>query len=90
MPEYAVIKGTISPIASLRGQLSIESAVVGHITIPERVTPAQYTGETVFTPSMEMQIVETRDMYMTDDITINPIPSNYGLITFNGTVITVS
>jgi len=49
-----------------------------------------YTGEYTFTPSAETQTVPTNGLRMTDDITINPIPNNYGLITWNGSVITVS
>ena len=29
-------------------------------------------------------------MQMTDDVTIKPIPQNYGLITWNGSFLTVS
>lgn len=49
-----------------------------------------YTGETTFTPSDEQQTVHTAGYYVQSNITINPIPSNYGLITYNGSVITVS
>ena len=49
-----------------------------------------YTGEYTVTPSSEEQVLRTKNLRMTDDITINPIPSNYGLITWNGSVITVS
>lgn len=49
-----------------------------------------YKGETVFTPSSSTQVVEVNGYVMRDNITINPIPSNYGLITWNGSVLTVS
>jgi len=49
-----------------------------------------YTGAYTFTPSDETQTFLTAGFAMTDDITINPIPSNYGLITYNGSTITVS
>lgn len=49
-----------------------------------------YTGEYTVTPSAETQTLETNGLRMTDNITINPIPSNYGLITWNGSTITVS
>ena len=52
-------------------------------------TPA-YEGEYTVTPSQETQILQTEDLRMTANVTINPIPSNYGLITWNGSFLTVS
>ena len=49
-----------------------------------------YEGETTFTPSAEMQTIPTAHTVLLSDITINPIPSNYGLITWNGATLTVS
>lgn len=49
-----------------------------------------YEGEVVFTPSDSVQIVATKDLVLSDDITINPIPSNYGLISWNGRGLLVS
>ena len=49
-----------------------------------------YTGAYEVTPSEETQVLETKYLRMTDNVTINPIPSNYGLITWNGSIITVS
>lgn len=56
----------------------------------ELVERPAYTGPTEITPSAETQTLETKDLRMTEDITIQPIPSNYGLITWDGTTITVS
>lgn len=49
-----------------------------------------YEGATEITPSEEAQTLFTNNLRMTDNITINPIPQNYGLITYNGSTITVS
>lgn len=49
-----------------------------------------YEGATEITPSAETQVLQTNNFRMTDNITINPIPSNYGLITWDGSTITVS
>ena len=49
-----------------------------------------YTGNYTVTPSAEEQILATRNLRMTDNITVNPIPQNYGLITWNGSYLTVS
>lgn len=49
-----------------------------------------YEGEYVFTPTEDEQIIPINGKKAIQDITINPIPSNYGLITWDGTIITVS
>lgn len=49
-----------------------------------------YEGATTFTPSDTTQVIPTRDLVLGDDITINPIPSNYGRIEWNGAYLTVS
>lgn len=49
-----------------------------------------YTGEYTITPSAEAQVIPTKDLRMTDDLTINPIPNNYGLITWDGATLMVS
>lgn len=64
----------------------------------ETVTPVRtyvepveyYEGEYGFTPSASPQTVQIKDKMARHDITINPIPSNYGLITWDGSSITVS
>lgn len=67
----------------------------GVSTLPTQITRDlvernPYTGEYSVTPSGDVQTLETNGLRMTDNITINPIPTNYGLITWNGSVITVS
>lgn len=49
-----------------------------------------YDGSYEFTPSADEQTAPTNGKRLTQDITINPIPNNYGLITWNGSIITVS
>ncbi len=56
----------------------------------EVVQTNPYTGEYRFTPCDESITARTADKYLADDIVIDPIPSNYGHITWNGTVLTVS
>jgi len=51
---------------------------------------ATYDGDYVIIPSAEEQKLATADLLCTDDITIKPIPSNYGLITWDGSTLTVS
>lgn len=49
-----------------------------------------YDGEYEFTPTQSTQTVQISGKAASQDIIINPIPSNYGLITWNGSVLTVS
>jgi hypothetical protein len=49
-----------------------------------------YEGKYEFTPTNELQTININGKQAKKDITINPIPSNYGLITYNGSEITVS
>ena len=49
-----------------------------------------YDGAYEVTPTQETQILQTASKVMTRDVTINPIPSNYGLITWDGHTLTVS
>lgn len=49
-----------------------------------------YTGDYVVTPTQSTQVLPTAHLSMSDNVTINPIPSNYGLITWDGSVLTVS
>ena len=49
-----------------------------------------YEGPYEFTPTQETQTVPTADKVLLENIIIHPIPQNYGLITWNGAVITVS
>lgn len=49
-----------------------------------------YDGATEFTPTRSVQTVITARRVLLDNITINPIPQNYGLVTYNGSVITIT
>ena len=54
------------------------------------VGPPYYSGSYDITPSGAAQVVHIDGLRAAHDIIIEPIPSNYGLITWNGSVITVS
>lgn len=72
----SVSSGTVRPMA-------IQFA---NIEYPAEV----YDGETTVSPSQQRQTLNTRGKILLDDVTIEPVPENYGLITWNGSVITVS
>lgn len=51
---------------------------------------AAYAGVYTVTPTQSIQILSTSGKTMAHDVTIDPIPSNYGLITWDGSSLTVS
>lgn len=80
----------IETTASFSDQLiEVEAGLTTNVTHYHSEYP-DYEGETTFTPSAEMQTIPTAHTVLLSDITINPIPSNYGLITWNGSTLTVS
>ena len=50
----------------------------------------EYQGIVHVTPSDSEQILATANRVLSQNITIDPIPNNYGLIGWNGSVLTVS
>ena len=49
-----------------------------------------YSGDFEFVPGPEAQTIQLRGTVVHDNIVIDPIPQNYGLITWNGSTLTVS
>lgn len=90
MNVYGNIVGTLSTPIQITGELSTNEKIQGTLTIPSAILPPAYEGEYTFTPSAETQVIETERKWLTNNITINPIPSNYGLITWDGSSLTVS
>lgn len=65
-------------------------AVFGNPVVRDYVEAETYAGPYEFTPTQSTQTAAVADKVCTQNITINPIPSNYGLITWDGSVLTVS
>ena len=63
---------------------------LGTPVVKEYVDVQTYTGEYEVTPSAETQTLDTAGLRLTRPVTVNPIPQNYGLITYNGAVLSVS
>lgn len=84
-----ILIGKIQSAGQLQGSVSAEEQMKGSFNLFE-LPENQYEGSYVFTPSSQTQYAPTAYMTLLGDIKINPIPSNYGLITYDGTIITVS
>lgn len=53
------------------------------------IYPSSYEGAYRITPTEETQTLATDHLMMNDNVTIDPIPSNYGRILWDGSVLTV-
>ena len=77
----------------LDGELSLNIPLDGSpdkvLKVAEYDLPV-YDGVTEITPSQDTQILQTSNKTLTRNIVVNPIPSNYGLVAWNGSVLTVS
>lgn len=82
MYDRVVLDGEFSLDVQLDGEFGV--VIGGGAGLPV------YTGATTVTPTQQTQILETAEHSVLENITINPIPENYGLITWDGSVLTVS
>lgn len=73
----AALGGTLGG-AGLSGSVALATGV------------SDYAGPYEATPTREAQTFPTAGRRMASDFTVNPIPSNWGLITWNGSTLTVS
>lgn len=90
MHVYGELFGTLTAQQGIIGTLTALQGIEGMLTIPSAVGVETYDGEYEFTPNEDTQTVSIENKMAVQDITINPIPSNYGRITWNGSTITVS
>lgn len=88
--SVGIIAGTLSTPATLSGSLSPPASMSGELSIPTYIDVDIYDGVTEVTPSTQMQVLPVRNKTVTDNIIINPIPSNYGLVTWDGSRLTIS
>lgn len=62
----------------------------GNPVAREYVERDPYEGDYTVIPAATAKVLETNGLRMTDNITVAAIPNNYGLITWNGSTLTVS
>ena len=55
----------------------------------QSVDAPRYDGDYTFTPTAETQMIDISGKMATANIMINPIPSNYGRIEYNGSFLTI-
>ena len=77
-----VLDGELSLNIPMDGECGVVTKVVEH-DLPV------YTGDTKITPSEAEQVLATAEKVVTRNITINPIPENYGRLLYSGNTLTV-
>ena len=71
--------------------LSVSEGASASLSVGEYVGGGlPYDGPYSVRPSPETQVLETAQRLMSQDVVVEPIPSNYGLITWNGSFLMVS
>lgn len=90
MHVYGQITATLSSKGTVTGALSSPIGLSASLTIPSVANAPRYDGDYTFTPTQTEQTIQIKDLMAREDITIEAIPNNYGLITYNGSTITVS
>lgn len=88
--EKATLTGEITtPTLTVAGKASIvPMRLSGDITVSNGAEP--YSGTYEITPTTTPQVLPTENRVLAHNITVNAIPNNYGLITWDGSTITVS
>lgn len=80
--------------ARITSEDSISGSIAGGVSLGARIEKgggaSPYSGDYTVTPSAQAQTLETGGHVLLSNITVEAIPSNYGLITWNGSTITVS
>lgn len=84
MPVYTPL---LIPMTVAVDAVTLPVTIGANITVN---TAPEYEGEFEFTPADTAQIIPVGGYRLSQDIVINPIPSNYGHISWNGAYITVS
>lgn len=85
--DTIVIDGTLSLLTEIDGDFELVVPIDGEagvITTVKEYDLPSYTGQTVITPSENIQTLTTADKVVMQNIIVNPIPANYGKIVWDG------
>ena len=87
VPMRVSVSDTTIPMGVATSNVPIGMEIGAEYSV---VPTEEYTGEYEFTPSEDTQTITIEGKTASQDIVIQPIPSNYGLITWDGRTLTVS
>lgn len=84
--------GKSAPMADIEAYLNrMRETIIYVADLMGKIPPGgDYDGPYSFTPSRTTQTIEIAGKLASGDITINPIPSTYGRVTWNGSTLTIS
>ena len=85
-----MISGSLHSTGQITGTLTGVANVSGNITIPRDISTQPFTGAYEYTPTQATQTIQIEGLRALHDIVINPIPSNYGLVEWNGIALSIS
>lgn len=90
--QEVVLDGELSLNLNIDGEMSLDLHMDGEagtvIKVTEHDLPV-YTGQTEVTPSEETQTLQTANRTVLQNIIVNPIPENYGRLSWTGNTLTV-
>ena len=81
--------GITTGTGSISGSLSPPASMSGELSIPTYVDVDVYDGITEVTPTTEQQVLQTYNKTITRNIVVNPIPEDYGRLLYSGHTLTV-
>ena len=87
---YPVIVSEINQTFPIGISISDETYSVKMEDAIQIIDADTYQGDYVVTPASEAIVLNTLGFTMADNVTLEAIPNNYGLITWNGSYLTVS
>ena len=87
MPLNATFQSGETLNASFASDSDLTASIESTVYVP---SIDDYAGSYEATPGGETQTLLTEGLRMAHHVIINPIPNNYGRITWNGSTITVS
>lgn len=82
-----IAKGIVAVSPEITGNIEAEAEIT---TVIRSANYEEYSGPYSVTPAEEPQTLRTSARVLLQDIVVDAIPSNYGLITWDGATLTVS
>ena len=73
-----------APAQGAAREVAVEALPVRAVQLPA------YPGPYIVMPGPEAQVLQTSGLRMTGDVTVAPVPNNYGLIEWNGSRLRIS
>lgn len=90
LPGEPEIRATLTGAGGIDGSINETDQIRGTVTLPNSLQPTIYDGPYTVTPGETAQVLETSGLVMSENVTVEKIPSNWGKITWDGYVLTVS